>query len=170
MILWSFSWLGRLHPPGTINRPMRERPNYPSKAMFTHTCALRVVQMFLLLRVTNPSGGLKIKRTSFIMLRQVLPDSPRNYFCVRGPPIITNTVIYETLERQHPCLFPCYRIGFGGSPVHPIIMARVLEQISIETLMHPGVVSTRLLSTSLVSRWITKNKKWSREARKDVHY
>jgi len=115
--------------------------------------------MFLLLGVTNPSGGLKIKCTSFIMLRQVLPDSPRNYFSCSRTTIITNTVIYETLEWQHPCLFPCYRIGFGGSLVHPIIMAHVLEQISIETLMHPGVVSTCLLSTSLVSRWITKSKK-----------
>ena len=37
MTLWSFSWLSRSHPPGTINLPMRERPNYPCKVMvYTH--------------------------------------------------------------------------------------------------------------------------------------
>lgn len=69
----------------------------------------------------------------------------RNIFHIQGPPVTTNTVIYEALEWQHPFWFLCYRIVFGGNPVHPIIMAHVLDRISIEISMCPGVVSTCLL-------------------------
>lgn len=33
MTLWTFSWLSRLRPPGTVNLLVRERPNYPSNLM-----------------------------------------------------------------------------------------------------------------------------------------
>lgn len=56
-------------------------------------------------------------------------------------------------------MFLCCRIGFGGNPVHPIITAHVLGQISIEISMWPGVVSTHLVDDLM-------SKKWRREARR----
>lgn len=49
--------------------------------------------------------------------------------------------------------FLCYRIGFGGNPVHLITMAHVLERISIEISMHPGVVSTCLVDEVMNKKW-----------------
>lgn len=61
-------------------------------------------------------------------------------------------MIYETLEWQHPYV-PLYRIGFGGNPVHPIIMAHVLGQISTEISMYPGVVSICVVDKLMKKKW-----------------
>lgn len=60
-------------------------------------------------------------------------------------------------------MFLCYRIGFGGNLVHPIITAHVLGQISIEISTFPGVVSTCLVGDLM-------SKKWRREAKTEVNY
>lgn len=80
----------------------------------------------------------------------------------KGHPIITNTVIYKTLEQQ-PFYVLCYRIGFGGNPVHHTTMAHVSGQISIEISMYPGVVSTCFVDDLM-------NKTQRREAKTEVNY
>lgn len=151
MTLWSFPWWSRSRPPGTANLLVRKRPRI---WWFT---------MFLFLGVASLSAKIKIISTSFIILQaSSFRDSEEWLLMLEDHPSWL-ALWFMRPSNGNILMSLCYRIGFGGSPVHLMIMANVLGQISIEISMHPGVVST-WLADELV------NKKWSWEARKEVNY
>lgn len=138
--LSSFPWLSRSHPPGAANLLMKNRPNHSLQFDGLHLCTLLVVQM-----VASPSARLTMTCTSFIMLKESSSRQSQEWFFIFEDQPSSLALWFVTLLNGNLLVFLCYRIDFGGNPAHPITMAHVLGQISIEISMHPGVVSTCLV-------------------------